>query len=152
MRQAAYRTSSKKTLKNACMKMPKVQGVSPISRFCTLSQGVEILSEGAFLLSQYGGREIRYKHMRKCDIMHKCIATQRTEVHFSCLLSGGFTNMAVINPPERKLAKRTSVHWTGHYFTEKSNPPNSIKKLLCWIKGLRYQFLNLTKTQYKLVN
>ena len=35
---------------------------------------------------------------------------QYTEVHFAGLLSGGFTTMAVINPPERKLAKRTSVH------------------------------------------
>ena len=32
-----------------------------------------------------------------------------TEVHFDSFLSGGFTTMAVINPPERKLAKRTSV-------------------------------------------
>ena len=32
-----------------------------------------------------------------------------TEVCFASFLSGGFTTMAVINPPERKLAKRTSV-------------------------------------------
>ena len=32
-----------------------------------------------------------------------------TEVHFATFLSGGFTTMAVINPPERKLAKCTSV-------------------------------------------
>ena len=32
-----------------------------------------------------------------------------TEVHFASLLSGEFTTMAVINPPERKLAKRISV-------------------------------------------
>ena len=29
---------------------------------------------------------------------------------FASSISGGFTTMAVINPPERKLAKRTSVH------------------------------------------
>ena len=34
----------------------------------------------------------------------------RTEVRFASFLSGGFTIMAVINPPERKLAKCTSVH------------------------------------------
>ena len=34
-----------------------------------------------------------------------------TEVRFASFLSGGFTTMAVINPPERKLIKRTSVHW-----------------------------------------
>jgi hypothetical protein len=32
-----------------------------------------------------------------------------TEVHFASLLSSGFTIMAVINPPESKLAKRTSM-------------------------------------------
>ena len=30
-----------------------------------------------------------------------------TEVRFASLFSGGFTTMAVIYPPERKLAKRT---------------------------------------------
>ena len=34
-----------------------------------------------------------------------------TEVRFASLLSGGFTAMAVIIPPEKKLANRTSVHW-----------------------------------------
>ena len=31
-------------------------------------------------------------------------------MRFASFLSGGFTTGAVINPPERKLAKRTSVH------------------------------------------
>ena len=34
-----------------------------------------------------------------------------TKVGFARFLSSGFTTMAVINPPERKLVKRTSVHW-----------------------------------------
>ena len=34
---------------------------------------------------------------------------QYTEVRFASFLPGGFTTMAVINPPERKLEKRTSV-------------------------------------------
>ena len=38
------------------------------------------------------------------------VSVHCTEVRFSTLLFGGFTIMAVINPPERKLAKRTSVH------------------------------------------
>jgi len=29
---------------------------------------------------------------------------------FASFISGGFPTMAVINPPERKLAKLTSVH------------------------------------------
>ena len=33
------------------------------------------------------------------------------EVHFASFLSGGFTTMAVINPPEKNLANRTSVQW-----------------------------------------
>ncbi len=37
------------------------------------------------------------------------VAHQCTEVRFASFLSGGFTTMVVINPPERKLAKRTSV-------------------------------------------
>ena len=32
-----------------------------------------------------------------------------TQVHFVSFFSGRFTTMTVINPPERKLAKRTSV-------------------------------------------
>ena len=34
-----------------------------------------------------------------------------TEVRFASFLSGGFTTMALINPPEWELAKRTTVHW-----------------------------------------
>ena len=34
-----------------------------------------------------------------------------TDVRFASFLSGGFTTMAAINPPEKKLAKRTSVRW-----------------------------------------
>ena len=36
--------------------------------------------------------------------------TQCTEVRFASFLSGGFTTMTVMNPPEKKLEKRTSVH------------------------------------------
>ena len=34
-------------------------------------------------------------------------------MRFASFLSGGFTTMAVINPPESKLAKRTSVRCTA---------------------------------------
>ena len=33
-----------------------------------------------------------------------------TEVRFATFLSDGFTTIAVINSPEKKLAKRTFVH------------------------------------------
>jgi hypothetical protein len=48
-------------------------------------------------------------------------AAHRTEVSFASLLSGGFTYMAVINPPERKLPKRTSVHQLGDMSTTAKN-------------------------------
>ena len=36
-----------------------------------------------------------------------------TEVRFAIFLSSGYITMVVINPPEKKLAKRrTSVHWS----------------------------------------
>ena len=38
---------------------------------------------------------------------------QRAEVHFASLFSGGFITVIVVNPPEKKLAKRTSVYWSG---------------------------------------
>ena len=41
-----------------------------------------------------------------------------TEVRFASFLSGGFTNMAVINPPERKVAKRTSVHFVDVFYEQ----------------------------------
>ena len=37
------------------------------------------------------------------------LSVQCTEVRFASFLSGGFTTMAVINQPERKLAKRIFV-------------------------------------------
>ena len=42
---------------------------------------------------------------------HLCHKTtvECTEVCFASFLSGGFTTMAVLNPPERKLTKCTSV-------------------------------------------
>ena len=38
---------------------------------------------------------------------------QCTEVRFASFLSGGFIIAIVINPPERKLANRTSVQWSN---------------------------------------
>ena len=38
---------------------------------------------------------------------------QCTEVRFVSLLSGRFTTMAIINPLERKLAKRISMQWSN---------------------------------------
>ena len=42
---------------------------------------------------------------------------QCTEVRFASFFSGGFTTMAVINPPGRKIEKRTSVQLKGWHLT-----------------------------------
>ena len=36
---------------------------------------------------------------------------QCTELRFASFLSGGFITANLVNPPEMKLAKRTSVQW-----------------------------------------
>ena len=46
-------------------------------------------------------------HYLLLSVVHHC-----REVRFASFLSGAFTTMEVINQPERKLAKRTSVHWS----------------------------------------
>ena len=43
---------------------------------------------------------------------------QCTEVDFAILLSGGFTTMAVLNQPEMKLTKRTSVQCKKRYYQD----------------------------------
>ena len=47
----------------------------------------------------------------KLGLFFLMLSVHYIEVRFASFLSGGFTTMAVINPPEKKLAKRTSVHW-----------------------------------------
>jgi hypothetical protein len=37
--------------------------------------------------------------------------THCTEIRFASFFSGGFITAIVVNPPERKLAKCTSVHY-----------------------------------------
>ena len=39
------------------------------------------------------------------------IVSHCTQVRFAIFLSGGFITAIVVNPPERKLAKRTSVQY-----------------------------------------
>ena len=43
-----------------------------------------------------------------------------TEVRFASFFSGGFNTMTVINLPERKLAKRTFVHWGRPSFSREN--------------------------------
>ena len=36
-------------------------------------------------------------------------------MRFACFFSGGFITFIVVNPPERRLTKRTSVQWVRKY-------------------------------------
>ena len=38
-------------------------------------------------------------------------------MRFASFLSGGFVIAIVVNPPERKLAKRTAVQWLKLYLS-----------------------------------
>ena len=48
------------------------------------------------------------------DLLYGAVewAKQCTVVRFASFISGGFTTMAVINPPESKLTKRTFVQFS----------------------------------------
>ena len=48
-----------------------------------------------------------------CSYLQFVRTAHCTEVRFARFLSGGFITAIVVNPPERKLAKRTSVHCLG---------------------------------------
>jgi hypothetical protein len=56
------------------------------------------------LTKNFDQSKIITDHLKKDKALH-------TEVRFDSFLSGGFITAIVVNPPERKLAKSTSVHW-----------------------------------------
>ena len=58
-----------------------------------------------------------------CENVHiyvPILSVQCTEVRFASFLSGGFTTMAVINPPDWKVANRTFVQCTETCFGHES--------------------------------
>ena len=56
-----------------------------------------------------GGKKIAQDfHDDPLRCRHQCTLHRGA---FSSFFSGGFITAIVVNPPERKLAKRTSVHW-----------------------------------------
>ena len=57
------------------------------------------------LVSQIVGGYINYMYSNQI----KQFTPQYTEVRFASFLTSGFITAIVVNPPERKLAKRTSV-------------------------------------------
>ena len=44
-----------------------------------------------------------------------------TEVRYVSFLSGGFITAIVVNPPERKLENRTSVHSSPHWYKDNNH-------------------------------
>ena len=48
--------------------------------------------------------------MKDACIFFQVLTPHFTEVRFASFLSGGFSTMPVINPLERKVETRTSVH------------------------------------------
>ena len=60
---------------------------------------------------------------------------QCTEVRFASSLSGGFITSIVVNPPERKLAKRTSVQWLN--FPKQAKSQKLLNRLLVEIIKVR---------------
>ena len=79
---------------------------------------------------------------------------QFTEVRFACFLSGGFITATIVNPPERKLAKGTSVQrpkWPrnrNHVCTTKSRTG-----YLDWNQStLKASLENVTKMRPKVLH
>ena len=50
---------------------------------------------------------------------YNCQTSHYTEVRYVSFLSDGFITGIVVNPPERKLAKRTYVHYLGRNWLPK---------------------------------
>ena len=61
-------------------------------------------------------------------ITESSAVNQCTEVRFASFLSSGFITAIVVNPPERKLAKHTSVHWRAW---------NLFFFLQAWVRSVR---------------
>ena len=72
-----------------------------------------------------------------CGLKDNC-----TEMHFACFLSGGFITAIVVNPPEKKLAKRTSVQWPNLCLGLNVQPKIQILNGLCYISTLRPKCIN----------
>ena len=80
-----------------------------LRKFASIENEIE---EFSFLSKFHDNVENLFQPTAQLLKTHHCTAVQNTKVYFASFLSFGFTTMAVINPPERKLSKRTSVHCT----------------------------------------
>ena len=62
-------------------------------------------------------------------------------MNFTSFLSGGFTTMAVMNPPEKKLEKRTSVQYAGMPVQQKCLNTTITKQLVLSVGLLFFDWL-----------
>ena len=90
-------------------------------------------------------KKVCWEHIWKYPKYPTIYLTHLTEVRFACFLSGGFTNMAVINPPKRKLAKCTFVHLPNRqrhlgYFEPKNSHHASVVRWLNYVTYLKWGF------------
>ena len=83
-----------------------------------------------WLLDPVVSNRYRYRKYQKLEfaVWYVVRATHCTEVRFASFLSGGFiTAMIIVNPPERKVVKRTSVHCIAGL----TNAKNALKYFKC---------------------
>ena len=69
--------------------------------------------------------------MRRTDIFFP--AVHCTEVRFACFLSSEFTTMAVMNPPDWKLANRIFVHCM-QFFNKKKHEIRNYQLLVAHLE------------------
>ena len=73
----------------------------------------------------------------------RVIFDQCTKVRFVSFLSGEFTTMAVISPPERKLAKHTSVQWPRlHLGLDVLSNQKTFKMVVTYVLVVFFNFSN----------
>ena len=77
------------------------------------------------------------------------VKTKLIEVRFARFFSGGFTAMAVMNPPEKKLDKRTSVQ-SGIFYVSRNEITRSIVHVQCtsWPDRCAPKNVRYTKFRY----
>ena len=69
---------------------------------------VDLINTRSLLIEAAIGWKITF--YKKFSALRVLSTPHCTDVRFASFLSGGFITMAVINPPDWKLANRTSVH------------------------------------------
>ena len=98
--------------------------------------------------------QIRVSSVNKLYVLYKMLflvttylhfINHCTEVRFASLFPSGFNTVIVVNPPERKLAKRTSVQWSDPH-----SPKNDAKiSPLCICQNDNLEMIQLVSTEHE---